>query len=115
MLLVGAPAGALPPAKRAGAGASACGRASVVHWDVLEQEQEHVRDRGVAGEEPHEWPSLLRDVIADRSAQHRIGRFERIEDGPLGHLTGDLDADLAVDLRQLSQVSGEDDPDHGSV
>ena len=37
----------------------------------------------LAGEEPHERPALLRDVVADRPAQHRIAGLERVEDRAL--------------------------------
>ena len=33
----------------------------------------------LAGEEPQERPALLRDVVADRPAQHRIAGLEGIE------------------------------------
>jgi hypothetical protein len=31
----------------------------------------------LAGEEPHQWPALLRRLVADRPAQHRIADLER--------------------------------------
>jgi hypothetical protein len=37
-----------------------------------------MRDVFAAGEEPDEWPALLRAVIADGAMQHRISAFERI-------------------------------------
>src|SRR5205807_1511276 len=38
-----------------------------------------------AGEEAHERPTLLRDVIADGPAQHGIFAFERVENRALRH------------------------------
>lgn len=58
----------------------------------------------LASEEPHEWPSLLRDVIADRTAQHRITRFKRIEDRALRRLPLDVERYLAVNVRQRPKV-----------
>src|SRR5216117_4082310 len=37
----------------------------------------------LAGEEPHERPAPLRDVVADSPAQHRIAGLERVEDRAL--------------------------------
>ena len=53
----------------------------------------------LAGEEPHERPAFLSDVVANRSAQRRIAGLERVEHRTLGGLTLDLELHLAVDLR----------------
>ena len=45
----------------------------------------------LTGEEPDERPPLLCDVVADRSAQHRIAGLERVEDRALRDLTLDLE------------------------
>src|SRR5712692_3286519 len=45
----------------------------------------------LAGEETQERPALLRDLVADRPAQHRIASLERVEDRP--------QRDWAVDLK----------------
>ena len=37
----------------------------------------------LAGEKPDEWSTLLRDVISDCAAQHRIVGLERIKDRSL--------------------------------
>src|SRR5438045_439727 len=68
-----------------------------------------------AGEEPHERPSLQRDLIADRPAQHRIAGLERVEDRALRGRTLDVELHLAVDVRQLPQMCREHHADHGSV
>lgn len=47
-----------------------------------------------AGEEPQERPAFQRDVVADRTAQHRIGDFKCIEDGALGDRAIDPQFDL---------------------
>ena len=69
----------------------------------------------LAGEEPHERSALLRDLIADRSPQHRIAGLERVEDRALRGPTLNVEIHLAVDLRQRPQMCGEHDSDHGSV
>ena len=74
-----------------------------------------VRQILAAGEEAQERAALLRDVIADRAAQHRVTGFERVEDGALRELPSDLEFDFAVDVRQSSQMWREDNADHASV
>ena len=69
----------------------------------------------LAGEEPQERPALLRDVVADRPAQHRIAGLERVEDRALRGRALDVELHLAVDLRQRPQMIRKHDADHGSV
>ena len=79
----------------------------------LRADRDRVGQRGVrrfvgqilaAGEEPHECSAPLRDVIADRPAQHRIAGLQRVEDGTLRDLTLDVELHVAVDLRELAQM-----------
>ena len=74
-----------------------------------------VRQILLAGEEPHERPALLRDVIADRAAQHRIAGLERVEDRALRDRALDVELHLAADVRQRPQMRRQHDSDHGSV
>src|SRR5258705_9777664 len=67
------------------------------------------------GEEPHERPALLRDVVADRPAQRREAGLERVKDRELGRLALDVELHLALDAGERLQVRREDDPDHDSV
>src|ERR1700688_2085961 len=69
----------------------------------------------LAGIEPHERSALLRDMIADRPAQHGIAGLEGVKDRSERGLPHDLDLHLAVDMGQRSQVCRELDPNHGSV
>src|SRR5437773_3397892 len=70
----------------------------------------------LAGEEPHERPALLRDVVADRPAQHRIAGLERVEDRARRGDTLDVELHLTVDVRERPQMRREHDPDdHGNV
>src|SRR5213080_404519 len=69
----------------------------------------------LAGEDPHERSALLREVVADRPAQHRIAGLERVEDRALRDPTLDIELHLAVDVRQLPQMCREHHADHGSV
>ena len=54
-------------------------------------------------------------MIADRAAQHRVARLERVEDRALRGLPVDVERHLAVDAGQRAEVEGQHDPDHGSV
>src|SRR2546427_11844797 len=90
----------------------------------LDPGRDRVGQRGVgqlvgqillAGEEPHERAPLLRDLVADRPAQHGIAGLERVEDRALCGLTLDVELQLAGDVRQRPQMRREHDPDHGSV
>src|SRR4029077_7081504 len=69
----------------------------------------------LAGEEPQKWPALLRYMVANRTAQHRINRFQRVDHGALRGRTLDVELHLAGHVRQPAQVCWEHDPDHGSV
>jgi hypothetical protein len=52
----------------------------------------------LAGEEPHKRAALVRDMVADGAAQHRIAGLKRVEDGTLCGLTLDVELHLAVDV-----------------
>ena len=54
-------------------------------------------------------------MVANRPAQHRIGRLERVEDGALRRRFLDVEGDLSLDARKRPQVVRKDDADHGSV
>ena len=66
-------------------------------------------------EEPQERPALLRDVIADRAAQHRVAGFERIDDRTLRSHTLNVELHFAADVRKSAKVRRELNSDHGSV
>src|SRR5207244_13180161 len=69
----------------------------------------------LAGEEPDERPPLLRDVVADRAAQHRVTGLQRVQDRALRRLTFDVELYLAADARQVPQMGWEHHSDHGSI
>src|SRR5579863_10057027 len=69
----------------------------------------------LAGEEPHEWPALLRDVIAHGPAQHRIVPLKSVENGALRSLTLDFKFQFALNRRQSPQMRREYDSNHGNV
>src|SRR5439155_15774865 len=90
----------------------------------LGAERDRVGQRGVrrlvgqillAGEEPHERPALLCDLVADRPAQHGIAGLEGVEERALRGRTLDVELHLAVDARERPQMCRQHDPDHGSV
>src|SRR5215471_8579188 len=68
-----------------------------------------------AGEEPDKRAALLRDMIADRPAQHRIARLQRVEHRALRDRTFDVEHHFAIDLRELAQMCWQRDSDHDSV
>ena len=68
-----------------------------------------------AGEEPDERAPRPAVVVADRAAQHRVARLQRVQHRSLGDRPVDLEFHLAVDVRERPQVCGEHHPDHDSV
>jgi len=74
-----------------------------------------MREVLTAGEESQERLTLLRDVIADRTAEHRVAGFERVDDGTLRSRTLYVEFHLAADARESSKVRREFNADHGSV
>ncbi len=58
----------------------------------------------LASEKSQKRPALLRSVVADGSAQHRVAGLQRIEDRPLRGLSLDFEFHVAADMRQGSQV-----------
>src|SRR5437588_7444032 len=58
----------------------------------------------LAGEEAQERPALLRDLVADRPAQHRKACLKRVEDRLQRQLAVDLKLYLTADVRQRSQM-----------
>jgi hypothetical protein len=69
----------------------------------------------LAGEEPQERPPLLRDLIADRPAQHGIASFERVEDRSQRDRAVKLKFYFAADVRQRSQMLRDYDSDHFGI
>ncbi len=70
-----------------------------------------------ASEEAQERPALRSDVVADRAAQHRIPRLERVEHRRPRERAPfrDLQRHLVVDPRQGPQVRRQHHSDHGSA
>lgn len=68
-----------------------------------------------AGEEPQEGPSLLGGLVANRSAQHRVARFDRVQDRALRGLALDVERELTGDPRQRPEMRRENDANHGRV
>src|SRR5579863_5798576 len=68
-----------------------------------------------ACEEAQEGPTRLRDVVADRTAQHRVPTFECVDDGALCDGRLHVEFDFAADAREPAQVRRENDANHGSV
>src|SRR5262245_7054691 len=66
-------------------------------------------------EEAQHRAAFLADVIADRAAQHRIARLERVENRALSDGARDVELNLAADLGESAQMIRQDDSDHGKV
>jgi hypothetical protein len=69
----------------------------------------------LAGEESQERTALLRDLLSDRPAQHRIASLKRVEDRPQRQLAVDLKLYFTADVRQRSQMLREYDSDHFGI
>ncbi len=69
----------------------------------------------LAGEEPQERPTLLRDLVADRPAQHGIAGLERVEDRPQRDRAVELKFYFAANVRQRSEMLRDYDSDHFGI
>jgi hypothetical protein len=68
-----------------------------------------------AREKSQERPSLERDLVAHRPAQHRILVLERVEDRSLRHRASDLERYFLVYAGERAQVGRKFDTNHCSV
>ena len=66
-------------------------------------------------EEAQERPTRLRDVVADRPAQHRVATLERVYDGALRDGRLKVEFHFAPDAREPAEVRRENDANHDSV
>ena len=71
-----------------------------------------VREVFLAGEEAQEGAALLRVVVANGPAQHGIARLECIENGTQSSRSLNVERNFAADVRQVSEMEGEDYADH---
>src|SRR5688572_9219105 len=69
----------------------------------------------LTGKEPHEGPPLMRNVVTDRAAQHRMPGLERVENRALRYRRVHLQLNLEVHARQCTQVRRQFDADHVRV
>lgn len=69
----------------------------------------------LAGKEAQECTPLVRDLVADGPPQHWIAGLKRVKNGALRGRTLDVKFYLAVNLRQGSEMVGEDYPDHARL
>jgi hypothetical protein len=68
-----------------------------------------------AGEEPQEWPPLLRDVVADRPTQYWMLGLQCVQNRPQRGWPFNLQFNFSTDVRQGPQMIRKYDPDHDSV
>src|SRR5260370_10447459 len=71
-----------------------------------------VRKIFFARKEPQKWATLLRDVIANGAAHHRIAGLERIDHRALRGGTRDFELHLTLDARQSAQMCRGRPPRH---
>lgn len=74
-----------------------------------------MREIALAGEKSYERPALVGRLIANRSAQHGVPGFERIEHRTLRRIACNFEFDLAFVTHERTQMSGQHDADQGSV
>jgi len=65
-----------------------------------------------AGEEAQERPALLRDLVADGAAQHRIPGLESIKHRALRNRAFDVELHFVADVRQRPKVLRDGDSNH---
>src|ERR1700752_3520769 len=68
-----------------------------------------------AGKEPQHGPTLSSDMFANSSTQHRVTRFQSIEDRTPGYLAVNLKFNIPLDARKCSQVCWQNNENHVSV
>src|ERR1700731_108534 len=68
-----------------------------------------------AREEPQKWPALLRNLIANRAAQHRIAGLERVQYRTLRRRTLNRKLHVALHSCQRPQMRRQHHADHGKV
>lgn len=71
-----------------------------------------VRQIFFTSEKSQKRPPLQRDVIADRPLQHGIVGFQRIENRARRDWARNFKLDVAINMRQRSQMRRNDDSDH---
>jgi hypothetical protein len=69
----------------------------------------------LAGKEAQERPTLLRDLVADRPAQHGIAGLKRVEDRPQRDRAVELKFYFAADVRQRPEMLRDYDSDHFGI
>jgi len=84
------------------------GRDGVREWGVAR----FVGEILFAGEEAQKRPALLRDLVADSAAQHRIPGLESIKYRALRNRAFDVELHFAAHVRQRSKVLRDCDSDH---
>jgi hypothetical protein len=58
----------------------------------------------LAGEEPQEWPALLRDMVSNGASKHGIASLERVKNRTLRGRALNFELHLTVDARQRPQM-----------
>src|SRR5262249_3440774 len=66
----------------------------------------------LASVETQHWPAGERDVVANRAAQHRVARLQRVKKRALRGGAFYLELNFSTDVGQRAQVKGKDEADH---
>src|SRR5690242_3486212 len=66
-------------------------------------------------EEAQKRPTRLRDVVADRTTQHRVPTLERVDDGALCDGRLKIEFHFTADFREPTEVRRKNHANHGSV
>ena len=67
------------------------------------------------GEKPDKRSPLFGGKVTDSAAQHRVGRFQGVQDCAPGNGSFDLKFHFTVDASQGAKVCREHNPDHGKT
>src|SRR5205807_1433729 len=72
----------------------------------------HFVSNCATGEESDEWSTLERVVFTNCAAQHRVFRFDRVENRFHSRRSIKIEMYLIANLRQCSQMMRKNDPNH---
>jgi len=74
-----------------------------------------VREVLLTSEEAEEGTAFFTDVVADGPAQHRVARFQCIQQASDRYRRRNIDCDLAADVSKISEMIGKNNADHSAL
>src|SRR5690348_17802703 len=81
------------------------------HWLRQRRVGRIVGDVLLAGEKSQERAALLRGVVANRSAEHRVARLKSVESRAKRDRVFDFEFHFPIALRKRAQMCGQNDAD----